>query len=249
MNSLVSIITPCFNSSKFIEKTIGSVLNQSYKNWEMIIVDDNSLDNSKEIIKKIALIDSRIKIIFLSQNIGAAEARNVALRASNGRFIAFLDSDDLWNHKKLEYQLNFMQTNDIAFSFTSYQLLNESGSKKNNIILAPRKINYHEYLKNTIIGCLTVIIDKKKIGYFEMPNIRSSHDMALWLWIMKQGYCAYGIPKVLASYRIVSNSNTSSKIKAAKDVWNVYRNIENIGFIKSIWYFINYVINAIIKRI
>ena len=160
-----------------------------------------------------------------------------------------MDSDDVWRKDKLEKQIKFMNDNDIAFSFTSYQPISEDGSKNYSIITAPNKMNYHSYLKNTIIGCLTVIIDKEKTGEFQMSNIRSSHDMALWLMIMKKGFFAYGLDENLAYYRIVSTSNTSRKWKAAQEVWNVYRKEEKLNIIYSIYCFIGYVFNAIRKRI
>ena len=249
MSSLVSIITPSYNSSKFIKDCVASVFSQTYKNWEMIIVDDCSEDNSKEIISELSTKDKRIKPIFLETNVGAAEARNTAIRQSKGKYVAFLDSDDLWNPKKLEIQLSFMNKNDIVFSYTNYQLMSENGEDISNFISAPEKMTYDSYLKNTIIGCLTVIIDREKSGEFEMPNIRSSHDMALWLLIMRRGFTAYGLDENLARYRVVSTSNTASKWCAAKDVWKVYREVEKLSFFYSSWCFLNYAFNALVKRI
>ena len=249
MNSLVSIITPSYNSSKFIKDCVASVFSQTYKNWEMIIVDDCSKDNSKEIILELSTKDKRIKSIFLKKNVGAAEARNTAIRQSKGKYVAFLDSDDIWNPKKLEKQLSFMNENEIAFSYTAYQFMSENGKDFSNIISASEKMTYHSYLKNTIIGCLTVIIDREKSGEFEMPNIRSSHDMALWLLIMKRGFSAYGLDENLAKYRVVSSSNTSHKLKAAKEVWYVYRTVENLSVFYALICFLGYALNAIRKRI
>ena len=249
MSNLVSIITPCYNSTKFIKQCIESVLAQTYTNWEMIIVDDCSNDNSKENILVFSKNDTRIKAFFLDKNIGPAEARNFGIKKSKGRYVAFLDSDDLWLPEKLEQQLLFMQKYNIAFSYTSYQSISEDGASCLNIIKVPKKMMYYDYLKNTIIGCLTVIIDREQTGNFEMPNIRSSHDMALWLLIMKRGFPAYGLDKPLASYRIVSGSNTSSKINAAIDVWRVYREVEKLSYLYGFWCFLNYMFNAIKKRI
>ena len=249
MNKLVSIITPSYNSARFILDCCNSVLAQSYRDWELLIVDDCSVDNSKELIIEFAEKDARIKPIFLEANVGAAAARNVAIRKAAGKYIAFLDSDDVWSSNKLEKQLDFMQMSNISFSFTSYQPISENGSVVSPIIEAPAQITYTDYLKNTIIGCLTVIIDKEAVGDFEMPNIRSSHDMALWLLILKRGHVAYGLNENLAQYRIVSNSNTSNKIKSALEVWKVYREVEKIGFLLSLWYFIHYSFNALKKRL
>jgi teichuronic acid biosynthesis glycosyltransferase TuaG len=248
MNNLVSIITPSYNSSKFIEECINSVITQSYIDWEMIIVDDYSTDNSRDLILKFAKEDNRINPIFLDENLGAAAARNIAIKQSKGKYIAFLDSDDIWKSEKLEKQLSFMNDRNIAFSFTSYLPMSEDGKEYFNIIKVPEKMTYASYLRNTIIGCLTVIIDKEKTGDFQMPNIRSSHDMALWLLIMKRGFSAYGLDENLAYYRIVSNSNTSKKWKAAKEVWDVYRKVEKLNIIYSVYNFIGYAYNAIKKR-
>ena len=249
MTDLVSIITPSFNSSLYIEECITSVQNQSYTNWEMLIIDDFSSDNSVNLIQQISNQDCRIKLITLSSNVGAAEARNEAFAYANGKYIAFLDSDDLWMPTKLENQIKFMQSSKCAFSFTAYQPISEDGSQKFSVIDVPSKIHYHSYLKNTIIGCLTVVIDKEQTGNFRMPNIRSSHDMALWLDIMKRGFSAYGLNENLAYYRLVSNSNTSKKWKAATEVWEVYRTVERLSIGYSLLCFIGYSYNAIKKRI
>jgi teichuronic acid biosynthesis glycosyltransferase TuaG len=249
MNNLVSIITPSFNSSKYIKETVDSVLSQTFENWELIIVDDGSKDSSANIIQDLTNTDTRIKGFYFDKNIGAAEARNVAIQQAKGKYIAFLDSNDLWELEKLEKQISFMQTEDIAFSFSTYQPMSEDGSKLYSIIHAPKIVTYSAYLKNTIIGCLTVVIDREKAGDFEMPNIRSSHDMALWLLIMKRGFDAYGLDENLARYRIVSASNTSSKWRAAKDVWKIYREVEKLSFLYSSWCFLNYAFNALVKRI
>jgi teichuronic acid biosynthesis glycosyltransferase TuaG len=249
VNHLVSIITPSYNSENFIKDTIDSVISQTYQNWEMIIVDDRSNDNSAEYIQTLIENDSRIKLIVLEKNVGAAEARNKALEVAKGKYIAFLDSDDIWLPEKLEKQLDFMQKNEYAFTFTSYIPISEDGTEEYPIISVPSEIDYNGYCKNTIIGCLTVIIDKEKTGDFRMPNIKSSHDMALWLLIMKRGFKAYGLNEVLAKYRLVSTSNTSKKYKAVADAWKVYREIEKLSLIKSSWYFMHYIFNAIKKRI
>lgn len=249
MSSLVSVITPSYNSERFIGECIQSVIAQTYINWEMIIVDDASNDNTQEVINSFAQHDKRITCFFLEENIGAAEARNFAIRKAKGKYIAFLDSDDLWEPQKLEKQILFMRKNNIAFSYTTYESISEDNSRCMKLIKAPNKVNYSDYLKNTIIGCLTVVINRENTGDFEMPNIRSSHDMALWLLIMKRGFDAYGLDENLAKYRIVSSSNTSSKMKAAKDVWKVYREVEGLSFLYSVWCFVHYVFHAIKKRI
>lgn len=240
---------PSYNAAKFIAASIQSVIEQTYTDWELLITDDCSKDNSAEIAKTFAEKDHRIKTFSTGKNCGAAIARNISLKNATGKYIAFLDSDDTWEPNKLEEQINFMQSQHIAFSFSDYDVMTEEGKSTGNTIHVPKVIGYHNYLRNTIIGCLTVIIDKEKTGSFMMPDIKSSHDMALWLLIMKRGFKAYGLQKTLANYRLVSTSNTAKKWKAAKDVWKVYREIEHINPIYSTICFVGYAINAIIKRL
>lgn len=215
----------------------------------MLIVDDCSPDSSSNYIASI-LPDERFKLISLTKNVGAAEARNIAIKKAKGRYIAFLDSDDIWYSEKLEKQLDFMKKKNVAFCFSSYELMDEEGRKTGKQFKAPDEITKEQYLKNTIIGCLTVIIDKSKIKPFEMPNLRSSHDMALWYEVMRDNkISAYGIREPLACYRVISSSNTANKSKAAKEVWAAYRKYFKFGIIKSTWYFLNYSANAVLKRV
>lgn len=246
---LVSIITPVYNAEKFLEDTIKSVIKQSYKNWELILVDDCSKDSSSDIIKKYKENDDRIKYIKLEKNSGASISRNTGIKNANGRFIAFVDSDDLWKEKKLEKQIDYMIKNEVGFSFTSYRYMRENGEKTNKVAKAPFKINYDGLLKNTIIGCSTVVIDRNIIGDFEMPIVRRGQDTATWLKILRTEEYAYGIEEDLVNYRIVGNSLSSNKIKALKRTWNTYRNVEGLGLLKSMYVFCFYVCNAIKKRL
>lgn len=248
IEGLVSVIMPSYNASRFIAKSINSVLLQTYSNWELLIVDDCSKDNSAEIVRKFTDIDKRMKLFLLEKNAGAATARNVALEYAKGQYIAFLDSDDVWYEDKLEKQLTFMRQNSYAFTFSNYYVMEENGEKTGNVVRVPASLTYHQYLRNTIIGCLTVIIDRKQTGDFKMPLIKSSHDMALWLLIMKRGFKAYGLKEVLAGYRLVSTSNTAKKWKAAKDVWKVYRKIEDLSVVYAIYCFCGYALHAALKR-
>lgn len=246
---LVSIITPTYNSEKYIKETINSVLSQTYQNWEMIIVDDCSTDNTVRIIEEEMEKNSRIRFIQLQENQGAAVARNTAINYANGRYIAFLDSDDLWEMNKLEVQVSFMNMNNIPFSYTSYKIINENGEETGKVVNVPEKIDYNQLLKNTIIGCLTVMLDINKFGRVQMPNMRTRQDTALWLSILKQGYIAYGIQQPLAKYRKKSGSISSNKLKMAKQNWKLYREIENLSLVKSIWCFLNYAYNGIKKNL
>ena len=245
--NLVSIITPMYNSGKFIKDTIDSVINQTYKDWEMIIVDDCSTDISPEIVKSYAENESRIKYIRTEQNGGVSKARNTALKNADGQYIAFLDSDDIWDKEKLEKQINFMKEKDCAISFTSYELIDEENKKLNKVVRVVESIDYKTLLKGNILGCLTVIIDKSKLDFeIKMSGVRHE-DYALWLSILKRGYIAYGIDEVLAQYRKSLTSLSGNKVKSAMWTWNIYRNVEKIPLHKSIYYFINYAINGIKK--
>lgn len=248
-SNLVSIIMPSYNASKFIGESIESVLNQTYQNWELLITDDCSKDTSIDLIESYVKKDDRIKLFVLSYNSGAAVARNNSISQAKGKYIAFLDSDDIWSSTKLEEQIAFMEHHSLPFSFTAYDQMTEEGVVLNKIINVPKEISYHGYLKNTIIGCLTVVINRDIVGEFEMPNIKTSQDMATWLLVLKRGYKAYGFNKNLATYRLVGNSNSAKKSKAAKDVWKVYRDIEKLSILYSTVCFCGYAFNAIKKRL
>lgn len=245
--SLVSVITPSYNSSPFIKETIESVQAQSYANWEMIIVDDKSRDDSVHVIKQYIEKDPRIKLITLTQNAGAARARNIALKEAQGDYIAFLDSDDLWLPTKLEEQVAFMQKDNLAFSFTSYSLIDEQGNAMNIQVHAPKVVDYKYLLGNTTIGCLTVMLDRHQFKQIEMPVIQPE-DTALWLVLLRLGYQAYGLQKSLSKYRIVSNSTSRNKLKAAYRYWKLLRNQEKLNFVKTNFYFSQYAYHAYKKN-
>ncbi|KQU17157.1 glycosyl transferase [Bacillus sp. Leaf13] len=244
---LVSVITPSYNSSSFIKETIKSVQDQSYSNWEMIIVDDQSKDDSIHVIKSYTERDPRIKLISLTQNVGAARARNVAIKEAKGNYIAFLDSDDLWMSTKLEEQVTFMQKGNLAFSFTSYTLMDEEGNPLDIEVKAPKTVDYYNLIGNTTIGCLTVMLDRLQIKQIEMPDIQPE-DSALWLLLLRQGYQAHGLQKVLSKYRIVSNSTSRNKLKAAYRYWKLLRNQEKLNFVKANYYFSKYAYHAYNKN-
>jgi teichuronic acid biosynthesis glycosyltransferase TuaG len=238
----------CYNSSLFIEEAIQSVLNQIYKSWELIIVDDASTDDSRQLIEKYIDLDSRIKLFINKENLGAAKSRNYALQEAQGRFIAFLDSDDIWFVTKLEEQISFMLKKEIPISFTSYQLIDNQSDKINHIIHSVPVLNYQAYLKNTIIGFSTSMIDKDIIRDIRFVNIRTRQDTYLWISLLKKGFKAYGLKKVLVNYRVHDNSISSNKRKAAIQVWRIYRNFEKMSFLKAGYYFLFYIFNALKKR-
>lgn len=240
---LISIITPVYNSDKYIGETIKSVLQQTHQNWEMLIVDDCSIDNTEQVVKTFG--DERIFYYKMESNQGAAVARNKALEKSKGTFIAFLDADDMWKPEKLSKQLDFMIRNDYGFTFTSYEIIK---SKKNKVVSVPQKLNYSDYMKNTIIGMLTVMINREKIQNLSIVNIKKDHDSMTWAKILREGVTAYGLNESLAYYRKVDGSISNNKFEAISNHWKNCRNIENINVFKCSYYFIFYTLNAVKKH-
>lgn len=249
VNNLVSIITPAYGTQNFIAETIESVIAQTYSDWELLISDDCSPDNLAEVVKSYSIKDSRIKYLKMQKNGGPANARNLSLNNAKGRFIAFLDSDDLWHPEKLEKQINFMKKNDYAFTYTAYQRIKIDGQKYPFINYVPNKIDYSGLLKNTAISTLTVILDSSKIKNIKMTPGWGYDDFVLWLDILKREKWAYGLNENLAQYRVMSNSISSNKARALKWVWNIYIRHQNLGLIKSIFYIINFSFNAMSKRL
>lgn len=236
MEELVSIITPTYNCGEFIAETIESVIDQSYQNWEMIIVDDCSKDNTKEIVETYIQKDRRIKYYLLNRNSGAAEARNKAMELAKGKYMAFLDSDDLWTIDKLNKQINFMKTNNYNFTCTTYEQINEKGGQLGRIIKTKVKTDYNGVLLTCPIGNSTVIYDVEKLGKFVVPNIRKRNDDALWLKILKKEKYIYGMKDVLMQYRVRSNSISSNKLSLVKYHWQLYREIEHLSVIRSVFH-------------
>lgn len=248
VDDLVSIITPAYNAAEYIAETIESVLDQTYPNWEMLIINDCSKDNTAEIVRSYTIKDKRIKLINLEKNSGAAVARNTAIQNAKGRYVAFLDSDDLWKKEKLQKQLSFMQQNGYAFTFTEYQYLKLTPEEPLRRIKVPESLTYEQSLKNTIIGCLTVMVDRKQTGDFQMPLVRAGQDHLTWWLLMKRGFKAYSLQENLAEYRRVEGSISHNRFKAIKRHWKLYREYEKLGLIKSAYCFICYVLHAVKKH-
>lgn len=244
----VSVITPVYNAEQFLRETLDSVLSQTYDNIEYILVDDCSTDDSADIINDYAQKDKRINYIKLEHNSGAAVARNTGLENATGRYIAFIDSDDVWYSEKLEKQLHFMKKSNEAFTYTKYERMSEDGK----IIGAPefpRKLNYAGLLKNTAIACSTVVVDREVIGDFRMPLVRKGQDTATWLHILKKHDYAYLVDEVLNQYRSREGSLSDNKFGALKRTWHTYRHIEKLPLYKASYYFVHYGINALKRRI
>lgn len=246
-NQLVSIIMPVFNSEAFVAKSIDSVIEQTYQNWELIIVDDNSTDNSLKIVKEYCEKDARIKLINNKETLGAARSRNKALDAAKGRWISFLDSDDLWARQKLETQIKYMIENSYAFTCSNYYVIDEQGKIKSVYKCKKNKLNYRDILKTNSIGCLTAVIDREKCGVPYMPeNAVKREDLACWLKLLRKEKYAYLIEEELAYYR-VHKSVSSNKTEMAKYQWRVYRKVEKINIFMSFYYLLNWMIRGLRK--
>ena len=241
----VSIIIPVHNSSKYLNECLDSVINQTYQNLEIIIIDDKSTDNTLEIINTYK--DKRIKLLKLSRNKGVSYTRNKGIKASTGTYITFLDSDDYWVLDKIEKQVKFIEKNNYSFIYSSYSYL--KNNKKHKAIV-PTSITYKEALKNTTIFTSTVMFNMNYLNKKDiyMPNYKRGQDTATWWKVLKKGITAYGIQESLSIYRITKNSLSANKLEALKRTWNLYLH-EDIPYLIKIYCFICYIINAIKRRI
>ncbi len=248
-DNLISIVIPVYNAEKFIEETVESVVNQSYTDWELLLVNDASTDKSGEIIDKLAASDSRIKAFHIEGG-GAAVARNTGTANATGRYLTFLDADDLWEKDKLEKELLFLKEKESAFVFTGYEFADESGKGTGKIVRVPENLSYKQALKNTTIFTSTVMFDMKKTGrdLLYMPQIKSE-DTALWWKILRMGYVANGLDENLVKYRRSAKTLSSNKLEAIRRVWNLYRRSEGLSVFKSGYYFVFWAWNAVYRRI
>ncbi len=247
---LISIITPSFNSAQFIEQTYKSISAQTYQDWEWLITDDLSIDNSWEIISRLASNDERIKAVRNKENSGAAVSRNNAIARAKGDFLAFLDSDDIWLPDKLERHIAFMQSNNADLSFTPYSLIDEHGvpMKRYVDMRCHGQYTYLDMLKKrATMGCCTVMVRVGAFSDLSMPLIRAGQDYALWLKLLKFCKTAHIFTEPLSQYRIVSNSLSRNKYKKALKVWEIYRDIEQLSLLKASYVFSHYAIRALLR--
>lgn len=246
-DNLVSIIMPVYNVEKYIAQSIESVINQTYKEWELLIMDDASTDSSYSIMEKYSMVDDRIKIHKAEKNMGVVKIRNSLTELATGKYIAFLDSDDMWMPEKLERQQFFMNENNISISCTEYIRINENNEKINDVEILEH-IKYSDLLKNNYLGCLTVMYDISKIGKRKFKELDKNEDYVLWLDIIKDTKIIYGLKEKLAMYRVLSSSRSSNKFDAAMVRWKIYRKYEKLSFISSLYYFTFYIVKAVIKN-
>lgn len=247
MNALVSIITPTYNSAKFIAETIQSVQNQTYSNWEMIIVDDGSSDETKSVVKQIQETEPRIHFIEQIQNVGPAITRNMGIKNAKGKYLTFLDADDIWFADFIENSIKTIQNTGISFVFSSYKRSNEQLEFVYSDFIVPQKVTYTDILKTNSISCLTAFLDIERLGKKEMPIIHKRQDMGLWLKYLKEIPFAHGIQTPKAIYRIRKNSLSRKKSNLIKYQWQFYREVEKLSVFQSLYYLMHWAVRGFLK--
>jgi len=247
MNALVSIITPTYNSAKFVAETIQSVQNQTYQNWEMIIVDDGSSDETESVVLSIIQNDNRIQFHKLSQNSGPAVARNTGIEKASGAYMTFIDADDIWFPTFIENNIKTIQETGIPFVFSSYRRANEQLEFIYSDFIVPHKVSYTDILKSNSISCLTAFLYIKKLGKKYMPLIRKRQDMGLWLNYLKVIPFAHGIQETQAIYRIRENSLSRKKSDLIKYQWQFYREVEKLNVFQATYYMLHWMYRGFMK--
>lgn len=251
MKDTISIIVPVYNAEKYILETISCIKRQTYANWELLLVDDGSVDAGRQVIEAALKKepDERIRL-FVKENTGAAQTRNLGLKEASGRYIAYLDADDLWEEEKLEKQLMFMREKEAAFSFTGYEFADENGVGMGKVVKVPASLSYKQALKNTTIFTSTVMFDTEKISkeQLNMPIVKSE-DTALWFKVLRQGYTAYGLNENLVRYRRVGGSLSANKLEALRRIWNLYRKAEGLSVPYSVYNFCFWAVRAVKRRL
>lgn len=249
---LVSIIVPMYNAGIYIEETVNSVCAQTYAGWELILVDDNSKDDTVSVVKNCLALKGggKIRLIEKKTNEGAAAARNTGIDAAKGRYIAFLDADDLWMPDKLEKELAFMKKNQAAFVFTAYEFGDENALGTGKIVHVPEKLTYKKALSRTVIFTTTVLFDSRITGrdLIKMPMVKSE-DTATWWKVLKSGITAYGLDEVLAIYRRPASSLSSNKLEAVRRIWNLYTRQEKLSLPYSCYNLFFWAVRATLRRL
>lgn len=250
--NLISIIVPVYQVEKYIVDTMESVRGQTYSDWELLLVEDGSRDGTVQVIETYQQKkqDSRIRLIKQPANQGAAKARNRGVLEAQGRYIAYLDADDLWDARKLEKQIGFMKEKKAAFVYSGYEFADENGVGTGKIVHVPEIITYRQALKNTTIFTSTVMFDTEQISRkeLEMP-VMKSEDTALWWRILRSGHNAYGLNENLVLYRRSGKTLSSNKVEALRRIWNLYRKAERMSVPESAWHFVFWAVNAVRRRV
>lgn len=252
MNELVSIVIPVYHAERYIRDTLDSVRSQTYPHWELLLVADGGEDPTIPVIQKYVeeKKEERIRLLIQKENQGAALARNRGVAEAQGRYIAYLDADDLWKADKLQKELEFLDKKDVAFAFTGYEFGDENAVGTGTVVRVPEVLKYKEALKNTTIFTSTVMFDTQKIRkeLLEMPNMRSE-DTALWWKVLRSGYDAYGLDENLVVYRRPTKSLSSNKLEAIRRIWNLYRKAEGLSIPYSCYNFCFWAVKAVLRRV
>jgi teichuronic acid biosynthesis glycosyltransferase TuaG len=244
----VSVVTPVWNAGPLLAEAVASVQAQTVDAWEMLLVDDGSTDGSRALAERLAAAEPRLRVLGWAENRGAAAARNAAIRAACGRFIAFLDADDRWRPEKLARQLAVMEGEGEALVFSSYDRI-DAGGRRIGTVPAAARVTYRTALGGNPIGCLTAIYDTERLGVVEMPAMRRRQDYGLWLQLLKRIPSARGLPDVLAEYRVGRGSLSADKLAAARATWDVFRRLEGMGRARAGYHFLRYAARGITRRI
>ena len=249
----ISIVIPVYNAAPYIEDALTSIKEQTYSNWEVILVEDQSTDDSLQVLENWIQKNGTDKYRLLKneKNSGPAYSRNQGIRAARGQYLSYLDADDVWDKTKLEKQLNFMKEKQCAFSFTGYEFADENAVRNGKVVHVPKQIVYEEALKNTTISTITVMFDRRQIptDVLLMPEDCQREDTATWWKILKSGYTAYGLDEPLSVYRRHAGSHSANKVKAVINTWKMYRKQEGFSIIKTAYYMVFYAINAVKRRV
>jgi glycosyltransferase involved in cell wall biosynthesis len=248
MKPLVSIITPTYNSQNYIKDCINSVINQSFDNWEYIIIDDNSTDSTVSVIQNFCKKNNKISYFSLNKNMGAAFARNEGIKRADGKYIAFLDSDDTWHKDKLKIQINTMEQYDLKFTFTNYFIVNKEKNTITEYEALKPTVNYNEIIRFNYIACSTVMYNQDFFAKQYMPNIRNRQDWGLWIKLINIAGKAHQINQYLTYYYIRRNSISSNKLKMIKYHWYIYYEYLNFALLKSVYYLMLNIIMHVKKK-
>ncbi len=250
MEELVSVIIPVHNAEAFVEETAASVLNQTYRNLELLLVEDGSTDGSWEVLKRLAERDPRIRILQMEHPSGAAKTRNKGIKEAKGDYLAYLDADDLWEISKLEKEVAFLREKKACFVFTGYEFADEQGKGTGHVVKVPETLNYKQALSNTTIFTSTVLLDRRAIPeeLLLMPEIKSE-DTATWWRILQSGITAYGLNENLVRYRRAGKSLSSNKLEALRRIWGLYRKVAKLPVPVAAWYFCGWAYRAVVRRV
>lgn len=241
----VSIITPVFNSSKFLQQTVDSVFSQTFTDWEWMITDDHSTDDSVKIIQK--LNDSRIKLIIAEKNGGAGHARNLSLEKAEGRFITFLDADDFWEPNFVEEMVSFMKKENAELAYSSYARCNEKLIPKIEDFKADKEVNFNNLLKTCRFSLLSSMYDSQRVGKEFFPENSKREDHVMWLNLLKKIPVGKPLPKTMAKYRMHASSISRKKTNIMKDQYLVYKEYMKFSTLKSVYFTLNWALNGFMK--